>query len=159
MFELWKPIPSIPHYESSSCGNIRHIKIKRNRKLIYDRDGYLRFCARINGKNITSFVHRCIFEAFYNWLPEQINHKNGIKDDNSIINLEASTPAHNRKHAADNKLTAYGSKNGSAKLTEKQVKRIKTEYKYYSRIHGSRSLAKKYKVSCRTIRNIVNGSN
>jgi len=55
----------------------------------------------------TYYVHRLIWSFyFYSKIPKdlEINHKNGIKNDNRIENLEIVSHDENMKHAAKNKL-------------------------------------------------------
>lgn len=51
----------------------------------------------------TRFVHRLVFEAFKGPIPKglEINHKNGIKHDNRLENLELVTKSENLKHAVN----------------------------------------------------------
>lgn len=63
-------------------------------------------------------AHRFIWEHVNGRLSEglQINHINGVKDDNRIENLEAVTPSENLKHAYRIGLSdARGEKNGRYK--------------------------------------------
>lgn len=72
-------------------------------------------------------VHRLIASAYLlneKTLP-QINHKNGIKTDNRIENLEWCTNQENRNHAVQMGLIAKGNKNGASLLTTKEVQKIK----------------------------------
>ena len=79
-------------------------------------------------------VHRLVALAF---IPNpknkpQINHKNAIRSDNRIENIEWVTPKENIAHAIKNGLMdwtrpAYGEKHGRHKLTEKDVINIKKE--------------------------------
>lgn len=74
--------------------------LKENFDLVNQRDngnGYLYCC--LAGKPIG--VHRVIAMAFIP-NPEnkrQVNHKNGIKNDNSVYNLEWATPSENVRHS------------------------------------------------------------
>lgn len=90
-------------------------KIKTN----YDQDGYLR--CTLKYKNMQ--VHRVIAKKYIP-NPENkpcVNHKNGIKDDNSIENLEWVTYSENEKHSYDvlgkkgHKVPIYGIDNTSSK--------------------------------------------
>lgn len=94
------------HYEVTANGRI--FRIRDNRELIagYDEKGYLRirlqsaFSRHPDGGK-TYKVHRLV--AMY-YLPDyddnlQVNHKNGIKSDNRIENLEMATNSQNALHA------------------------------------------------------------
>jgi hypothetical protein len=74
-------------------------------------------------------VHRLVYLVYKSEIPKgyEINHRNGVKDDNRIKNLEAVKPKQNMEHAASNGLTArlLGSSNHTAKLTDKEVLSIR----------------------------------
>lgn len=70
------------------------------RKPTPDKDGYLCVGIKINGKNTTRKIHRLVAEAFIP-NPEnkpEVNHKNGVKSDNRIDNLEWATAKENSWH-------------------------------------------------------------
>lgn len=64
-------------------------------------NGYFCFRFKRNGKQTTSYVHRIFAEMFIpNPLNKpNVNHKNGIKTDNRIENLEWCTQQENIQHS------------------------------------------------------------
>ena len=73
----------------------------------YFQSGYLRTC--INYK--TYRVHRLVYMMHYGYMPHQIDHINGIKDDNRIENLRAATGSQNQLNKKIQKNNTSGFKN------------------------------------------------
>lgn len=71
-----------------------------------DKDGYLKITLTNNGKRKSYCVHRLVARAFLDNYNErlQVNHKNGIKDDNRIENIEMVTLQENIRHSIETKL-------------------------------------------------------
>ena len=92
--ENWKIIKTAPNYECSELGNIKNKNTGQILKLKKTLDGYLKIgLTSSENKRIHKFVHRIIGET---WIenPENkktIDHINGKRDDNRVINLRWAT--------------------------------------------------------------------
>ena len=169
--EIWETIENYEGYQISNFGNVKSLskKIKCKNgfrvtkekilKLKKTKEGYLSVQLKNKGKHFS--IHRLValnFICNLNNKP-QVNHINGIKHDNRVVNLEWCTRSENQIHAYKNKLQipslhkrAYGQNQGCAKLKEKDVIFILQNYKKGMGIE----LSKLFNVSQTTILNIVN---
>lgn len=110
-----------------------------------NHDGYIRVWCN----NTLRMKHRLLYYLYYDELPIEVDHINGIRDDNSINNLRSVS----RKEQLQN--LHQPSKKGTPKqkLTSLQVYQIKLQLK-----HGKTctELAKQYNVSRNCISDIKN---
>lgn len=120
--------------------------------------GYLLVNVRVGGKTQVAQAHRLVYRHHHGPLPEglQINHINGIKDDNRIDNLELVTPSENALHAINVLGSNWGANRGeqhhNAKLTEACVREIRTRR---ARGEPLTSIAHDFDISTPTVSAIV----
>lgn len=88
----WKTHPIYRNYEASDRGDIRHKSRKKIRKTRLDKDGYRRINLYHYGKLITVHVSVLIIEAFIGLRSGKVvSHKNDIKSDDALENLQTIT--------------------------------------------------------------------
>lgn len=117
--EMWKEIEGYPNYMINNLGKVlskgrtvlrsdgfiqtREPLILKSR---YNRTGYLSVVLINNGNKKSKSIHRLVCQAFL-FNPgnkPMTNHKNGIKADNYVENLEWVTAKENVHHAVKNNL-------------------------------------------------------
>jgi hypothetical protein len=116
MTEIWHPCAGFEtHYEVSNMGNVRSVERYVNNghknglkklpmrvlKPALGKSGYLLVTLSVDNTQSSQNVHRLVARAF---IPNetnrpQVNHKNGIKTDNALSNLEWMTASENGFHS------------------------------------------------------------
>lgn len=111
--EIWKDIDGyVGQYQVSNYGRVRsldrdivirscsnytrHVK-GRILALTKDKDGYLIVGLGKERRRVSRIVAQAFIDNPKNY--EQVNHINGIKEDNSVWNLEWCTNTYNQEHA------------------------------------------------------------
>ena len=101
-----KLIPNSKEYYVDVNGDVysKHRKLNKNN----DHNGYLSCAIRyLDGSVKRHYIHRLVAQLYLD-NPENkkiVNHKNGIKNDNRLCNLEWVTHQENTAHANSEKLT------------------------------------------------------
>ena len=145
--EDWRDIAGYEgYYQVSSFGRVRsQYRGDRVLKPTLDGPGYPRVTVVKDGVRSTRFVHRFVAIAFLPLLDgrDQVNHKNGVKADNRVDNLEWCTQFENMRHAVDTGLKDHaGEKNPQVVLTETKVLEIRklradgTKFRVIAEMYG-----------------------
>ena len=108
MEEIWKDIPGFEGlYQVSNYGNVKSLITNRLLKQNGDNYGYVQVILYRDNNRITCKVHRLVAQAFiFNEHGKpQVNHKDGNKMNNNVLNLEWVTNKENKRHAMDTGIT------------------------------------------------------
>ena len=161
--EVWKDVIGFEgFYKVSNKGNVYSVGRKHARgvnrggrilKPVYDKDGYSRVSLYKNGIVTRKRTHRVVAEAFIpnpNGFP-QVNHRDEVKDNNNVENLEWCDARYNSNYGTRNirkaqakskKIRAVNIKTNEA-ITFNSVK--EAGYKGYSNGAVSRACRGTYK--------------
>ncbi|MEE9190115.1 MAG: NUMOD4 domain-containing protein [Candidatus Neomarinimicrobiota bacterium] len=142
----WIYIPGYEgYYQASNTGEVRSVDRmvfgkggspkKISGKVLsqhIDKDGYCIVSLHKDGCVNTVKVHRLVGMTFldnYNNYPE-INHRNAVKNDNNVFNLEWCDAKHNTNHAIEKGLknSPQGEKHYNSKLKDTDITKIRDLY-------------------------------
>ncbi len=158
--EQWRPVVGYEGwYEVSDHG-----RVKRVRKGHRTRVGFILRPKIAHGYEQVGLtrdavqrwfsVHRLMMAAFVGPCPagKEVNHKNGVKADNRLCNLEYVTHKENMRHAV--KVKGVGRWN--IKLTERVVRAIRRRYEHCGAVPlNYAEVGREYGVQGATIKSVV----
>ena len=124
MVEIYKDIPNYEGYQVSNLGNVKSLDRVIKHKDSYSRSikgrvlkaglssvGYLGVTLCKNGKKKTKQIHQLVAIAFLNHTPNGykliVDHKNAIKTDNKLSNLQLISHRLNLSKDKKNKTSKY----------------------------------------------------
>lgn len=131
----WNYIKIAPNYAISNTGRVMRVAGGRGKRSWYVvkpwiiNSGYFRVEIWKQGKPFRDCVHRLVALTFIGKCPKgkEVNHKNGVKTDNRVENLEYVTRSENQKHSYKIGLhpSIQGRESPNAKLKRCQIRLIK----------------------------------
>jgi hypothetical protein len=128
---MFKKIPGYTHYSITRSGIVRRDDTGRRLSLKATKKGYIYLALYEHGHRSEWKVHQLVLLTYVGPRRGRMaNHKNGVKTDNRVANLEWCTSSHNMKHAfhelgINNLGTGKGEAHCGAKLTNKEVLEIR----------------------------------
>ena len=135
MKEIWKTINEYQEYQVSNTGKVKSIKYGKERILKSQNvNGYKRVILFRDGKYKNMYIHQLVAEAFIQNTDNfpQVNHRNEIKTDNRVENLEFCDRKYNMN---------FGTRTQRASKTKsKPVRCIETNVVYPSAKEVKRQL-------------------
>lgn len=137
--EIWKSVKGFEGiYEISNFGNLKSFKKEKNGYILSNvnkKKGYVSVILKSKELKKSTRIHRLVAETFLE-NPEnksQVNHINGIKNDNRLVNLEWCTSSENVNHSIrmnENQLNGminYNQNIRPKKIVQKSLSGLKIE--------------------------------
>jgi hypothetical protein len=153
--EEWRDIVGYESlYQVSDLGRVRRVISRTSGKaghvLRPSMRSYKHVTLYRDKKHTTPNVHQLVAAAFLGPCPSGycINHKDGIKHNNRLVNLEYRTPRGNRDHAMELNLYPFGETHPNSKLTNAEAQFILDN----ARLGNFRKLSRQFKVSRQVIK-------
>ena len=165
--EIWADVLGYEgYYKVSNTGKVKSVDrvviysnganysyIGKELSLKRRKDGYYTACLCKNSNEKNLFVHRLVALAFIPLVDgkEFVNHKNGLKYDNCVENLEWCNFSENNKHAHEIGLnySMKGEKSNFSKLKTIDVYSIRNMYNNW--FFSKKELASLYNVTYNSI--------
>ena len=157
--EIWRPILS-GVYAVSNLGRVKRVVRYQNTgsksgvlSQQLQNSGYLIVHLSINNKHKMRTAHSLVAEAFIGPRPPglDVNHKDGVKTNNSDSNLEYVTRRDNLCHSVRLGLTKSGENCPWTKLTADIVRDVRRRY----RPGNGGDLGREYGITAKNFHNIV----
>lgn len=151
--EIWKAIPGYKNfYEVSDLGRVRRLKKSGFKILSPAISPYAVLNLCVEGKYYPVRVHQLVMLAFVGERPAncEINHINGIKTDNRLVNLEYVTHEQNLHHASETGLIRHSADD----MTIESIRDL------YAAHHGDITyarIARQLQVPSDTVRAVLQG--
>ena len=159
--EIWKPIPNIAGYAVSFDGRVKRTAPGKRTypgrllKPYPHRFGYRTYKLTIEGRHRRFEGHKLVALAWIGPKPSpkhEVAHLDGNKLNDDYRNLAWKTHRENEADKFRHGTNPRGVRNGGAKLTEADIRRIRAEWPDTSLT----TLARQYGVAFQTISKIVN---